>query len=65
MCGFIKKLFKSNNMKTLTDVRNEITAVQSSLADIQTELQALIDAVPVPDIPKITIPLNTPVELVL
>lgn len=58
-------------MKTLTEIRDEVTSVQSQLAQVQTDLQALIDApttipdpTPTPDVPKITIPLNTPIELV-
>ena len=31
-------------MKTLTEVRNEVSAVQEALAVVQTDLQALIDA---------------------
>lgn len=59
-------------MKTLSDLRIELTAIQQSLAVMQDDLQTLIDAPvptptpdPAPEIPKITIPLNTPVELVV
>lgn len=53
------------NMKTLTDIRNEITAIQAQLAQTQNDIQAIIDSTPsTPDIPQITIPLNTPIELV-
>lgn len=55
-------------MKSIQDIKDEVTALQVALTTIQTDLQALQDAIPttldVPTIPQITIPLNTPVELV-
>lgn len=62
-----------NNMKTIADIKEELatiqtqlTTVQQSLAVTQDDLQALQDAqpAPAPEIPKVTVPLNTPVELV-
>lgn len=62
----LKSKCNCTTMKTIQDIKDELTAIQQSLTVAQADLQAIQDGtpVPVPDIPKITIPLNTPVELV-
>ena len=74
MLKYIKLLFKSKKMKTLQEIKDELTAVQTTLTSVQealataqTDIQVLEDSVtptPTPEIPKITVPLNTPIELV-